>query len=186
MVRWGIDTPIRKAHFLGQIVVESGKLATVSESLNYSVQGLLATFSRARISQQDAQRLGRDKAKGQPADQEAIANILYGGEWGRANLGNQKPGDGWRYRGRGLKQLTGLANYQAYQTDSGRPVVQAPDLLLTPEAAADSAGWFWWKKDLNGLADQGEIGAITKRVNGGQLGLLERTRATQQALKALA
>jgi putative chitinase len=78
------------------------------------------------------------------------------------------------------------ANYQAYQADSGWLVVQAPDLLLTPEAAADSAGWFWHKAGLNTLADNADIGAITKRVNGGQTGLLERSRATQQAPKALA
>jgi putative chitinase len=175
MARWGIDTPIRKAHFLGQVVVESGKLSAVVENLNYGAETLMRVwptrFPTLAIAQQFA---------GNP---EKLANQVYGNRMGN---GAPETGDGFRYRGRGLKQLTGKDNYQAYQADSGRPVVQAPDLLLTPEAAADSAGWFWWKKGLNTLADKADIGAITKRVNGGQLGLLERTRATQQAMQALA
>lgn len=174
MKRWGIDTPIRQAHFLGQIVVESAKLSAVVENLNYRAETLMrvwpSRFPTLAIAQQYA---------GNP---EKLANQVYGNRMGN---GAPETGDGYRYRGRGLKQLTGKDNYEAYQRDSGRPVVQAPDLLLTPDVAADSAGWFWWKSALNALADKGDIGGITKRVNGGQMGLLERTRATQQALKAL-
>src|SRR5690606_9297192 len=102
----------RAAMFLGQIAVESGQFSTVTESLNYSVDALVKMFGRHRISVPDAERYGRKL--GQKANQEALANLLYGGEWGRKNLGNTEPGDGWRFRGRGLKQLTGRDNYRRF------------------------------------------------------------------------
>ena len=108
MQRYDIDTPLRKAHFLAQIDHESKGLTSLTESLNYSVEGLLSTFSRKRISEADALKYGRTKT--QRANQKAIANIIYGGEWGRLNLGNTEPGDGWKYRGRGALMCTGRAN----------------------------------------------------------------------------
>ncbi|WBT04789.1 hypothetical protein PFY01_08540 [Brevundimonas vesicularis] len=91
------------AHWLGQMFVESAGFTTREENLNYSVDGLLRMFGRHRISEADARKFGR--APGRPAHQNAIANIIYGGEWGRKNLGNTEPGDGWRFRGGGEKQL---------------------------------------------------------------------------------
>jgi putative chitinase len=175
MVRYGINTRIRQAHFLGQIGVESAHLAAVVENLNYRAETLMrvwpARFPTMALAQQYA---------GSP---EKLANQVYGNRMGN---GAPETGDGFKYRGRGLKQLTGKFNYQTYQTDSGRPVIEAPDLLLTPDVAADSAGWFWWKHNLNTLADQADVGQITRVVNGGTNGLLERTRLTQLALEQLA
>ena len=101
----GINTPLRTQHFFAQMATETGGLKAIAESLNYSVEGLRATFGKARISDADCQRLGRvDKVAGgkktvvRAADQEAIANQVYGGAWGAKNLGNTKPGDGWAYR----------------------------------------------------------------------------------------
>jgi predicted chitinase len=113
-----------------------GKMQPNTENLNYSVQGLLNTFSRRRISRADAERFGR-KA-GQPANQRAIGNILYGGEWGRANLGNTEPDDGWRFRGRGLEHVTGRRNYQRTGNALGLDLIADPDLLLVPANAARS------------------------------------------------
>ena len=190
MARYGIGTPRRVAHFLGQITVESGRLLAVVESLNYSVQGLANTWpsrfaidlkARPPIPNLLASQLGRTTTRA--CNQEQLANNVYADRMGN---GSPATGDGWKYRGRGLKQLTGKENYARYQEGSGNRVLETPDLLLTPGVAADSAAWFWHDKGLNALADKGDIAAITKKVNGGQLGILERTRFTQQALKALA
>lgn len=100
------------AYILATPCIETGeRFAPVSESLNYSTQGLLNNF-KGRISAADAARFGRSSSH--PANQEAIANLVYGGEWGRERLGNTQPGDGWRYRGRGLVQITGRANYDKF------------------------------------------------------------------------
>ncbi|WP_198474939.1 hypothetical protein [Aquamicrobium zhengzhouense] len=101
------------AYVLASAWHETGtKMQPVTENLNYSVEGLLKTFGRHRITEAQARRYGR--TNNQPANQEAIANIIYGGEWGLKNLGNTKPGDGWRYRGRGLPQITGRSNYTKF------------------------------------------------------------------------
>jgi putative chitinase len=101
------------AYIMATPHLETGKrFEPVTENLNYSVQGLLSTFGRHRISAADAARYGR--ASGRPANQEAIANLIYGGAWGRDNLGNTQAGDGWRFRGRGLSQITGRANYTKF------------------------------------------------------------------------
>lgn len=102
-----------RAYILATAFHETGqKMQPITESLNYSVQGLLSTFSRARISSAQAELIGRKP--GRPANQEAIANTVYGGDWGRKNLGNTEAGDGWRYRGRGLVQITGRGNYRKF------------------------------------------------------------------------
>lgn len=106
-----------------------GKMQPIRESLNYSVAGLLSTFGRHRISASDAQRLGR-KGK-RPADQVAIANIIYGGTWGMANLGNMKPDDGWRYRGGGFPQITGRANFAKFGWEN------EPEKCLDLKASAE-------------------------------------------------
>lgn len=111
-------TPLNHlAYILATPYLETGgKMQPIRENLNYSVDGLLKTFGRHRISEADARRYGR--AGGRPANQEAIANIIYGGEWGRVNLGNTQPGDGWRFRGGGLAQITGRANYGKFGIES--------------------------------------------------------------------
>lgn len=108
---------------------ETGKKFTaITENLNYSVEGLMGVFSRRRISEADCRRYGRTKTRA--ANQEAIANTIYGGEWGKENLGNTQPGDGWRFRGRGLVQITGRSNYAKYN------LVDRPELAASVPTAA--------------------------------------------------
>jgi putative chitinase len=184
MKAYEITTPRRIAGFLSQIAHESGRLGTLEENLNYSVEALLSKFGRHRISEADARRHGRTAS--QRANQEALANLLYGGEWGRKNLGNFVHGDGWRYRGRGLKQLTGRANYDRCGAAIGEDLLSHPDRLLMPVNAALSAGWFWKTNGLNELADRGDVPGMTKRINGGNFGLPERQALYSQALGVLA
>lgn len=181
-IKFGIETAVQKSHFLGQVFVESGGFKTLKESLNYSVDGLLKTFSRSRISAADAAKYGRTGS--QSANQQALANILYGGTWGANNLGNTSQGDGWKFIGRGLKQLTGRSNYTAYSkaTYGDDRIVRDPTLLEKLPDAALSAGWFWKSKGLNAIADSGSVEAVTRRVNGGTNGLADRTTATRRAL----
>lgn len=181
---YGITTPKTLAGFLSQIGHESGGMQTLEESLNYSVDGLLSTFRRHRISEADARRYGR--APGRPANQQAIANCVYGGTWGRENLGNMQAGDGWRYRGRGLKQLTGLFNYRACSDALMEDFVSQPDRLLMPVNAALSAGWFWHKNNLNAIAERGDVVKMTRIINGGENGLKERTALFNEAVAAFA
>lgn len=179
-----IDTPLRQAHFIAQVGHESNSFKSLRENLNYSVDGLLKTFSRSRISEADAKRYGRtDK---QSANQEMIADIVYGGDWGLKNLGNMQAGDGWKFRGAGLIQLTGRANFvkanKALNFDLvNRPERAAEDNLI----AALAAGYFWEENGLNILADKDDIVAITKKINGGTLGLNDRKQRLAVAKKAL-
>ena len=179
-----INTRPRLAAFLANIGHETAGGSVLVESLNYSTEALLAKFGRHRITAEQAARLGRNAQH--PAQQEALANLLYGGEWGRRNLGNTEPGDGWRFRGRGLIQLTGRANYQRFATTVGVPLQDALLASLeSPRTAAESAAHFWRVAGCNTLADAGDISAVRQRVNGGDLGLeavRERFRAVHRAL----
>lgn len=188
----GINTNLRLSHFFGQASHESNLKPTV-ENLNYSVAGLLSTFGRHRISEADARKYGRGT---KAADQEGIANAVYGGSWGKTNLGNTVYGDGWKYRGRGIFQITGKANYQAltkYAQDVlGADVdyVQNPDLLLNESDSLIGALWFWQARGLNKLADQNNILAVSKSINLGNAnakgipkGLADRTTKTNQFKK---
>lgn len=173
MLRYNINTPLRRAHFLAQIDHESNGFRTVRENLNYAVDALLKMFPR-RIDPADARRFGR--MPGQPANQEAIANAIYGGEWGAKNLGNTEEGDGWKFIGRGLIQITGRANYAQCSREmlgSGQ-LLGAPQLLESADLAAMSAGWFWHSRGLNALADQDDIEGVTRVINGGKNGLGHR------------
>jgi putative chitinase len=169
--KYGIVTPLRMAHFLAQIHNETGGFIRFSENLNYSSAGLLETFP-SRITVAEANLYGRNNLH--KANAQAIANIVYGGNWGRINLGNIQKGDGYRFRGRGFLQLTGRANYEAYKKYSGLDVVSNPDLVSSLAVGLDVAGWFWSKRGVNGLADKNDIVAVTKKVNGGQIGITKR------------
>jgi len=163
-------------NWLGQMWVESAGFSTLTENLNYSVEALKTMFGRHRISLVDAERYGR--APGRPADQEAIANIIYGGEWGRKNLGNTQPGDGWRFRGSGVKQITGRANTQA----SGF----SPEELRTDiHKSCLAAAKFFVSHGCVGPALIGDIKEVTRRVNGGSNGLAERITKTDEARKVI-
>lgn len=176
MNTYGIDTPKRQAHFIGQIGTESGGFQSVQESLNYSVAGLAIFGSRLTAAQRE--RLGRkpgEKALS-PERQAAIANIVYGGRYG-----NNLNGDGWKYRGRGLKQITFKANYEECGKALGLNLVDSPDLLLQDKYAALSAGWFWKANGCNQFADAGDVNGLTRRINGGLNGLQDRIDRTKRA-----
>lgn len=166
-----LTTRLRLIHFFAQVSHESG-FRPVAESLNYSVAGLKQTFSASRISRAQCEALGR--APGRAADQQGIANAVYGGAWGASNLGNTQPGDGWRYRGRGLIQLTGRANYAR----TGAIWEADPDQVLTPDGSVHCAIDYWRTRGLNAAADADDVTRVTRLINGGALGLAERTALT--------
>lgn len=139
--RSGITDPRELSNFMGQVQHESQNFTRLQENLNYSVDGLLDNFSRYRISAADAQQYGR--SPGHPADQTAIANTIYGGEWGRTNLGNTEAGDGYQFRGRGYIQMTGRDNYTAYGRSSGLDLVNHPELAAQPGNAERLAVGYW-------------------------------------------
>jgi putative chitinase len=172
MGRWGINTPARAAHFIGQIVVESGSFTCVEENLDYSAARLMTVWPYRFRTMEIAQRYAHNP--------ELLAKYVYA-----ARMGNTLPSDAYDYRGRGLKQLTGKDNYTAYMLDSGVDALVHPDLLLEPEYAADSAGWFWHSKNCSSFADVGDVAGLTRRINGGTTGLAERMAATKRAQKVL-
>jgi putative chitinase len=181
-----IDTPRKIAGFLSQVGHESGGLAIVVENLNYRVEALLSMFGRHRISEEDARKYGRTPDR--PANQEAIANCLYGGSWGSKSLGNTEIGDGWKYRGRGLKQLTGRLNYRMCGDALGLNLIDDPDALAEPTAAALSAGWFWASRRPMGIeeaAENQDVAKMTKLINGGDIGLTQRTALFRRALEVI-
>lgn len=177
--RFAIDTPKRLAAFLAQIGHESDGLSRTVENLNYSGPGLLRTWP-SRFDERTAKEFSR-----QP---ERIANKVYGGR-----LGNSAEGDGWKYRGRGLIQVTGKANYEAITElmmamrppDAVPDFVLQPELLEAPQWAAMSAGAFWDDHELNELADKGELERMTRVINGGLNGLTDRKQRYARALRVL-
>lgn len=171
MQRFGINTPLQRAHFLAQIGHESGGFTRLVENLNYSAAALLRTWP-TRFDEDIAARLARKP--------EMIANYVYGGR-----LGNTEPGDGWRYRGRGLVQLTGRANYEEACRAVGLPLADKPELLEEPEAAALSAAWYWSSRNLGVLADRDDLIAVTRRINGGMHGLDDRRKRLTRAKAGL-
>lgn len=168
--------------FLPNIVHESGQLERMEESLNYTPEALLSTFGAHRITPAQAQTLGRITGK-QAADQRAIANIVYGGDWGREKLGNIAPDDGWTFRGRSPIQITGRANYARVGDLVGQNLVGIPDLLSQPRFALEACIAWWEDRIPDSLL--GETTAIRKRVNGGTLGLAEVQALTIKARAAL-
>lgn len=169
--RWGIDTIRELASFLANINIESAGLTRLTESLNYSTDALIAKFGRHRISVADAKRYGRNSAH--PANQEMLANLLYGGEFGRKNLGNTQPGDGWRFKGYGPKQITGRANMSAFAETMGITLDEAPDFLRTKIGGMMGAGWFWKSHDLDAKAATPGVEDDRRAINGGTFGLAQ-------------
>ncbi|AXR27322.1 TPA: glycoside hydrolase family 19 protein [Pseudomonas aeruginosa] len=179
MERFGITSPVRVAAFLAQVGHESSQLTWLVENLNYSAQGLAATWpSRYRGADGKPNALALNLAR----HPQAIANNTYASRNGN---GDEASGDGWRYRGRGLLQITGRANYRAAGAGLGQPLEQEPELLEQPEWAAISAAWWWASHDLNELADRGDFAAITRRINGGMNGQAERLVLWQRARAVL-
>jgi putative chitinase len=172
--KYQINTPTRQAAFIGQCGHESNNFKVLEENLNYSAKGLMATWPSRFPSLEEAAKYERNPEK--------IANKVYGG---RADLGNTEDGDGWRFHGRGVIQLTGRSNYTICGEALGQPFATAPELVLEPENAVMSAGWFWNKKSLNSLADNEDWTTITKRINGGTIGLQDRIEKIHKAMDIL-
>lgn len=181
MVGWPLK---EQAALVAQLSYESGGFRRVEESLNYSTDSLLRTFSRRRITEEQAEKYGRNKAH--PADQKALAEVLYGCESAKGReLGNTAPGDGWRYRGRSPVQLTGRGNYRRAGEDLGLPLEDDPDLLARDfDAGAQVCVWFWRGAGLGELLEDKGFEAVTQRLNGGHLGSPQRGRLYAAALAA--
>lgn len=168
--KYSVNTPIRIAHFMAQIEHESG-LKAISENLNYSAEGLLKTFKKY---------FTKETALACERKPQSIANVVYANR-----MGNNSPGDGWKYRGRGFIQLTGKDNYSALTKDTGIDFVNNPDLLLEEANAMVAALWFWGKNKLNTLADKDDVLAVTKKINGGTNGIDHRKELVVKYKKLL-
>jgi len=165
-------TALRVAHFVAQVMHETGGLTILTESLNYSPKGLLDTFGEHRISQADAEKYGRTPEH--LADQRAIANIVYGGEFGRVQLGNTAPDDGWNLRGTGMLQMTGRESRKRIGAAIGVDLITNPDVALEPRNLLLCAAEEWNEKGCNVFADRDKIETVTERINGGRIGLASR------------
>lgn len=175
MGEFRINTPMRIAAFLAQIGHESGQLTAMVESTFYSSPDRLKKlFPSKFLSEKEAVPYVRDPMR--------CANRIYAGKNGN---GGESSGDGWKYRGRGLVQLTGKANYAECGKALGIDLVSDPDLLLDPSVSARSAAWFWNRKGCNELADVGMFGAITHKINGGYNGAQDRLSLYVLSKKAL-
>ena len=193
MNRYQIVGQKRVAAFIAQVGHESGQLTRLVENLNYSADGLANTWPN-RYGESDGKGgyvkvLVKDRQRNKPnalglglaGKAEQIANNVYAGR-----MGNTAPGDGWKYRGRGLIQLTGKTNYRLCGEALSLDLLTQPELLEKPQHACMAAAWFWGSNGLNSLADKGDLEAITRRVNGGLTGLADRQAIYARALKALA
>jgi putative chitinase len=170
--KYEINTPKRQACFIGQCMHESGGFKFLKENLNYSAKGLVATWPSRFPNEEYAEEYARKP--------ERIANKVYSGR-----MGNTEDGDGAKYIGRGLIQLTGKDNYKAVTEALGEDLLANPQLLEEPRYAALSAGWFWNKKGLNALADASDIETMTKRINGGSIGIADRKAKIEMVSKYL-
>jgi putative chitinase len=178
-----IDNNIRLAHFLAQICHESNYCLQLTENLNYTSLALLKIWPKY-FNSDLANKYGRNN--NHSANQEAIANIAYANRLGNGDVASK---DGFKYRGRGLIQITGKSNYQdlSQHLFGNNNLLDNPDLLSNnKEISIKSACWFWQKNNLNALADQENIIAITKIINGGQNGLEHRKQILQEIEKICA
>jgi putative chitinase len=174
---YNIDTPRRVAGFIAQCAHESGDFRCLEENLNYSEGALNRVFSRYFGP---GKRSAADYAR-KPED---IANYVYMDKYRSAGgaLGNVVEGDGWRFRGRGLKQLTGRANYEAFARSVNMTADEAAEYLGTKKGTIESACWFWDTKNLNQPADDKDVARMTRIINGGLIGLGDRTKRFKHAL----
>lgn len=160
---YDISTHQRLSFFLAQIAHESNGLRAVVENLNYSAEALLKVFGKYFPDLRTAKEYERQPEK--------IGNLVYANR-----MGNNMPGDGYRYRGRGFIQITGKNNYREMSGELGVDLIANPKLLETPEYAAKSAAAWWWRNGLNEIADSGDFRAATKKINGGYHGIEDRLR----------
>ena len=172
-----INTPQRIAAFIAQCAHESGEFTTLKENLNYRAPTLRKIFPKYFPDDATANHYAS-----LPNKQEAIANKVYANRMGN---GDEASGDGFRYCGRGLIQLTGKDNYSWFAASVGITVEEASEYLQTFEGAAQSACWFWESNNLNRFADVGDIKGLTKAINGGYIGLEDREKHYEHALHVL-
>lgn len=196
-LQYGINTPERIAGFLSQCAHESAGFTMLEENLNYRAT-VMATVWPTRFAERepDPKRPGKTRAKKDEKGKnipnkfalaierkpEMIANAVYSNRMGN---GPSESGDGWKYRGRGLKQLTGKDNHIRCGNALKLDLVGNPDLLLQPGPAALSAAWFWSTNGCNAFADKGDIEGLTKRINGGLIGIDDRKRRYNACIAAL-
>ena len=176
--KYDITTDQRIAGFISQCAHESMDFNALSENLNYREETLNKVFPRYFGP-------GKRNAAEYARNPEKIANYVYMDEFRGSKLGNVQPGDGWRFRGRGLKQLTGRDNYTRFAKDYDITAEEAAEWLETKEGALASALWFWNTNKLNAIADTGNVAALTKRINGGDIGLADRQARYAKAMAAL-
>ncbi len=174
MTERGINTPRRIASFLGQTAVESKLFTCFEEDLNYSAERLTVVWPKRFPTLEAAAPYARNP--------EALANKVYADRMGNCD---EASGDGWRHRGAGAIQLTGLANQAACALAFGVPIESIGDWLREPEGACRSAAWFWQRRGLNDLADADDQISVTMRVNGGTIGLEQRIALTSAVLRVL-
>jgi putative chitinase len=174
MDEFAIDTPARAAPFLANAGHESAQLSRLVENLNYSAERLMQVWPK-RFSAALAARVARHP--------ESIANIAYANRMGN---GDEDSGDGWRYRGMGLFQITGKTNQFEAADALGVPRESIGDYLVTPLGASRSAGWFWTTRKLNVMADAGDFEGIVRRINGGLNGFDDRCELWGRARAVLA
>jgi putative chitinase len=156
--KYQIDSPQRIAAFIAQCSHESGHFSALVENLNYGAKGLIMTWPKRFTTTELANKYNR-----QP---EMIANFVYANRLGN---GDESSGDGWKYRGRGLIQLTGKDNYQRFANSIDKDLTEIPEYLETYRGAVEAACWFWQNNNLNTYADVGDIKNMTKVINGGFL-----------------
>ncbi len=168
--RYEINTPERQAAFIGQCAHESMNFTKLEENLNYSAEALMRTWPSRFPTMEVAQQYARNPEK--------IANKVYGGRMGN---GTEETGEGWLYHGRGLIQLTGKDNYMLASDALNVDFIHSPDYVLVPKYAALTAGWYWNKRQLNKEADAKDYTGMTKKINGGTIGLNDRIAHIQHA-----
>lgn len=171
--KYDIVTPKRLAAFLAQTAHESAGFTAVRENLNYSAKGLMKTWS-SRFNATTAATYARQPEK--------IANKVYANRMGN---GDEASGDGWRYRGRGLIQTTGKANYTKLAQYIKKTLQETIEYCETVEGAVESACFYWASNNLNAIADTGDMTALTRRINGGVIGLADRLDKYKKTLEAL-
>ena len=172
-----INTPQRIAAFIAQCAHESGEFMILKENLNYKAATLRKIFPKYFPTDEMANQYAS-----LPNKQEAIANLVYANRMGN---GGPETGDGYRYCGRGLLQLTGKDNYSRFAQYAGIAVEDAPEYIESPRGAVHSACWFWYTNDLNTYADAADFTGMTKRINGGTIGLDDRIKHYNHAVEVL-
>jgi putative chitinase len=172
--RFGINSKNQQAAFIGQCGHECGNFKVLEENLNYRAATLMKLWPKRFPTLEVANQYEKNPKK--------IANMVYSSRMGNRD---ESSGDGYRFRGRGCIQLTGHANYFHAGKALGYDFVMEPDLVATPKFAALTAGWFWETHGCNELADRGDWTALTKKINGGTIGLADRIKHTNLALQVL-